>query len=289
MRAKPNKRRLSRKVILTERDIELFGALWSFGVLTRNQIQQYFDWKCVSDINRRLRKLFDAGYLDRRFLARQFGTTPAVYVLGNESTTIVAKEKKLDLSLVNRRRYRFRNLSDNLLPHELLISEFGCLLENVFRRYAGSELHDWKNDEEIAGICNTIEEVADRALKPDAYGVYHLNKTLFNFFLEADLGTEPLSRIKYKVELYRSFKTSGLFERNFGRQAFRLIFITTSGIRARNISQAIPATDDLKIFIGNIDAVRSDPIFAPVWMIPGKSRAIPLNDSPGSFIRGEKI
>ena len=57
MRAKPDKRRLSRKVVLTERDFELLDALWRFGILTRSQMQTYFDWGCVSDINRRLHGL----------------------------------------------------------------------------------------------------------------------------------------------------------------------------------------------------------------------------------------
>jgi len=121
MRAKPTIRRKSRKVVLTERDMILFDALLKFGFMTRDQIQSYFDWACVSDINRRLRKLYDAEYVDRRFLPRTFGSTPAVYSLGSEGASVLVREQGCEEQELNRRRHRSRKLSDNRLPHELLI------------------------------------------------------------------------------------------------------------------------------------------------------------------------
>lgn len=270
-RAKPSKRAKPLRVVTTERDIELFEAVYRHGVMTRTNIQDYFGWDCVSDVNRRLRKLFDAGYLDRRFLPRTFGPTPAVYLIGNEGVKILVESTKLAVNTVNRRRYRFKNVSDNLLPHELMITDFACLLKATFRRYPGCGLLDWKSEEEIIGQCNIIEGGADIELKPDSYGSYHLHKTLFNFFLEADLGTEPISRIQKKVELYRSFKASGLFNRAFDRRAFRMFIVTNSNTRARNISRALPIVSDLKIFISDIETIRIDPLFAPVWFMAGDS------------------
>jgi Replication-relaxation len=277
MRAKPNKRKKMPKVIITDRDLELFDALHKHGVMTRKQVQEYFDWDCVSDVNRRLRKLYDVGYIDRRFLPRKFGPTPAVYMIGNEGAKTLASEKRFKVATLNRRRYRFKNFSDNLLPHELLITDFACLLKSTMNRYPDCGLHKWESDEEIIERCNVIEGGADVELKPDAYGSYHLHKTLYNFFLEADLGTEPMSRIQKKVELYRSFKASGLYSDNFKRQAFRLFIVTNSGVRARNISKALPLVNDLKIYIANIEAIGIDPLFAPVWLMTGDTRAQALH------------
>jgi len=277
MRANPEKRKKLKRVIPTERDIILFEALYRHGVMTRSQIQQYLGWDCVSDVNRRLRKLYDAGFVDRRFLPRKFGPTPAVYMPGNESIEPLIENGKCKKADVNRRRYRFNRLSDNLLPHELLITEFACLLKFTLRRYSGCGFQKWECDDEIVNRCNVIEGGADVELKPDAFGSYNLHKTLFNFFIEADLGTEPLSRIRKKVELYRSFKASGLFKVNFKRQAFRLFIVTNSGVRARNISQSLPQADDLKIYIANVDAIRIDLLLAPVWLMAGNSRAQSLH------------
>jgi len=276
-RAKPLKRTKPPRVVITERDIELFKAVYRHGVMTRTNIQDYFGWDCVSDVNRRLRKLFDTEYLDRRFLPRTFGPTPAVYLIGNEGVKILAESTKLAANTVNRRRYRFKNMSDSLLPHELLITDFACLLKASFRRYPGCGLLDWKSDEEIIAQCNIIESGSDIKLKPDAYGSYHLHKTLFNFFLEADLGTESISRIQKKVELHRSFKASGLFNRAFDRQAFRLFIVTNSSARARNISRALPIVSDLRIFISHIEAIRIDPLFVPTWLMAGDTTARPLH------------
>jgi hypothetical protein len=277
MRAKPGKRSRTLRVAITERDTDLFMALYRHSVMTRANIQEYFGWDCVSDVNRRLRKLFDGGYLDRRFLPRQFGPTLAVYLIGNEGVKFLAESKKAPVGDLNRRRYRFKNLSDNFLPHELLITDFACLLKSSFRRYPGCGLQDWKYDEEIVGQCNVVEGGADIELKPDAYGSYNLHRALFNFFLEADLGTEPTSRILKKVEIYRSFKASGLFSKTFGRRAFRLFIVTNSAVRANNISQELPLADDLKIYIANIGEIRMDPLFAPVWLIAGQGKAQPLH------------
>jgi len=245
--------------------------------MTRCNIQDYFGWDCVSDINRRLRKLFDGGYLDRRFLPRQFGPTPAVYFIGNEGVKALAEIKKAPAGDLNRRRYRFKNLNDNLLPHELLITDFACLLKSSLRRYPGCGLQDWKYDEEIVGQCNVVEGGADIELKPDAYGSYNLHRTLFHFFLEVDLGTESISRILKKLEIYRSFRASGLYTKSFDRRAFRLFIVTNSETRTKHISQALPPVEDLKIYIANIETIRIDPFFHTVWLLAGVDKAQPLH------------
>ena len=288
MRVRPNKRRKPPRVVTTERDIELFQALHTHGVMSRVQIQDYFGWDCVSDANRRLRKLFDAGFVDRRFVPRKFGPTPAVYMVGNEGARVLVNERKTEEKYVNRRRYRFKNISDNLLSHELLITEFACLLKSVFRRYSGCELCDWQSDDKLADKCNLIETGGDLLLKPDAFGSYHLHKMLFNIFLEADLGTEPLARINKKVELYRSFKASGLFERNFGHKFFGLFIVVNSDTRAANISQMLPAIHDLKVFVGNIETIRIDPLFAPVWLQAGCDKQTPIHAAANLSIGGSQ-
>ncbi len=286
MRAQPDKRKRPTNVQIAERDIELFDALYKLGVMTRLQIQQYTDRHCVSEINRRLRKLYDTGHVDRRFLPRQFGSTPAVYMIGSKGTAILAGKDQAHSTIIERRRYRFKRISDNSLPHELMISEFACLLKGTFRRYSNCDLLAWECDEELVGKCNIIASGADLELKPDAYGSYHLHKTLYNFFLEADMGNEPISRINMKVEFYRSFKASGLFQNNFNRQAFRLLIVTNSGSRAKNICQSLPVSNDLKIFVGNIDAMRIDPLLAPLWLVPGHSKAVSLHSAAALSIEG---
>jgi hypothetical protein len=207
-------------------------------------------------------------------------------MLGNEAVKLLGRQKDFKKTDLNKRRYRYKKLSDNLLPHELLITDFACLLKSTLRRYFGCGLYKWECDEEIVDRCNVIEGGADVELKPDAYGSYHLHKTLFNFFLEADLGTESLSRIHKKVELYRSFKASRLFSDNFNRKAFRLFIVTNSGARARNISQSLPAVEDLRIYIANMEAIRIDPFLAPVWLVAGNARAQSLHIASALHMEG---
>lgn len=289
MRTNPVKRKPLPKVLITDRDTELFEALHNYGVMTRTNIQDCFVWDCVSDVNRRLRKLFDAGYLNRQYLPRKFGPTPVVYSLGSEAVRVLEGRPKISKHGLMRRFHRFRNLSDSLLPHELLITDFAALLKSSLRRYPGCQISDWKNDDDILEKCNMVSDGGDLLLKPDAYGSYHLHKVLYNFFLEADLGTESMSRIQKKVELYRSFKASGLYMSRFGRQAFRLFIVTTSTPRAKNISQVIPQVHDLKIFVGDINSIRIDPLFAPAWLMPAEAEIRPLHVAaeltPGKGLR----
>jgi hypothetical protein len=55
-------------IVLQPRDQAIILASYEFGLLTREQIQKLFNIDGVITVNMRLRKLFDHGYLSRRFL-----------------------------------------------------------------------------------------------------------------------------------------------------------------------------------------------------------------------------
>jgi hypothetical protein len=268
-----------RGVTLTTRDTELLEALARFGVLERSHIQSCLEWNCVSDVNRRLMKLFAARYLDRRFLPPRFGLTPAAYFLGERGVEKLATNRQMDLSALNRRRFRLRNMSDGLLLHEILISEFGCALQSSLTRHQEADLLEWHYDEELVGLCNVVEKSSDIALKPDGYGIYQVNGRRYQFFLEADRGTEPLSRIREKVNLYRSLKISGLFKENFGCDAFRVYFVTEAEGRALSIAEAVSPVCEFRLYIGRIGALRVEPLFSSVWVEPGSLQKVRLHDA----------
>ena len=83
------------RIILQDRDKRIIAAVYEYRFLTRSQIQRLFNINCITRANVRLRKLFDHGYLDRRFRPTVTGTSESIYVLGMDEHW---NEKNLDLN-----------------------------------------------------------------------------------------------------------------------------------------------------------------------------------------------
>jgi hypothetical protein len=84
------------RLILQPRDRKIIVALYSFRILTREQIQRLFGLACTRRANNRLRKLYDHHYLSRKFLPTTKGSPKAIYYLGPEGVNVVAQELGID-------------------------------------------------------------------------------------------------------------------------------------------------------------------------------------------------
>lgn len=258
-------RRLT-QIVVTDRDVEILKLVFRFGVVTRPLLQIALSWKCVSDINRRLRKLVAAGFLDCRPELHLPGVPP-VYRLGKPGVVLLSQHSGIDPECIERRRRQYHGLSSSFLRHELLIAEFGCRLRHALTTAPESGLVEWRNTDELPALCNPGVGIGNILLKPDAYASFHIGQVKINAFLEADCGSESLRRLSDKVEQYRIFKENGLFVERFRAKAFRLLILTLSSRRAENIRRQLKETSGVKVFITDIAAIKADLLFAPVWSL----------------------
>jgi len=276
MQTKRGCKRKSTGVVLTQRDLGIFKLLESIVVITRKSLQLFFEWQCTSDVNRRLSKLVEAGYLKRRFLPSHSGNGPAIYLLGPAGINEVQPPHGGELLI--RRSQRIKKVAESQLRHELELSGFACRILKALQLGPDSGFLQWKAEDEIREMCNLQDEVGDVDLKPDAFLSYLVNQLQYNAFLEIDLGTEPLRRIAKKLHYYQAFRASGLFQSRFEQRAFRLLIVTNSTARMRNIAQLLFPCADLKVFVGTLSVTVEDLLFNPCWLSPGATREVALHE-----------
>lgn len=161
----------------------------------------------------RLRKLFDAGYIDRpqpqRELASRRGTAAIVYALGPRGAAYLGEPVK-----------RNHEVGSFFLRHVLLVSRVYTTMAQACAR-TGVHLTQWVNEYplpvlELPGIREAPH------LKADAFFILAYRNSYATFFLEVDRGTEPgqradlekqsslLRKIVYYQELFRRREEFGV-------------------------------------------------------------------------------
>jgi len=200
------------RIEVTGRDMEILRALCSYRVLSSGQIQmKFFSSKSFSD--RRLRKLFDHGLLDRIVPPVSRGRPEVLYTLGPEGRRIVAEE--LGVEVGSLRWKRPKNLE-----HLLSLNNFRLSLEEAAGRTPGYSLLGWEGN-------LRIEVRPGVRLVPDAFFCLRTPKGKAFFFLEVDRSTEAGRRIERKMELYQAYRKRGGFRRDFGFENFRVLIVTS--------------------------------------------------------------
>ncbi|KXK59289.1 hypothetical protein AWW66_25175 [Micromonospora rosaria] len=80
------------------------------------------------------------------------------------------------------------------LPHLLTANEFFVRLTAHARQHAGARLDRWWSE--------TLTTKRYRTITADGHGLWSVADVTVGFFLEADTGTEPLSRVVAKLDRY---------------------------------------------------------------------------------------
>ena len=280
MRSSRNLRRIRRGFVFTERDRVILRLVHDHRFLTRSHLQRLLDWKCTSRINLRLRALFDAQFLDRRFVPVLRGSSPAVYIIGKSAVATLSGESGVSESRLERHRHQDKRYSDAFMRHALAVSELAVAMRAVTHDESNVRWLTWLNDRTLIEECNGSVAVNGNTLKPDGYGRYAISDKVYNFFLELDTGSESISRIRRKLEYYRSFLASGAFRDRFGMRAFRVLIVTLTKRRAQSLVRALNGPERPRTWIGELAVVVKSPLFASAWYPVGRLQKVSLHDAP---------
>jgi len=226
----------TRQVILQPRDRDIIVAVFQSRFLTREQIQMMFDIPCVTIVNRLLRRLFDAKYLDRRFLPLLQGSSQAMYFLGRRGMPIVCERLNLDPDEVVHKCRRDQALRTDQLEHERLINDFRIHLETAASESSVSVerfLHASECKFKF-GKSNGSKEVI-YYLKPDGYFELKSYRSLSAYFLEIDRSTSGLRKLSTKFKTYRTFRKEGVFDKLLNQSCYTVLVVTPSSQRALNL------------------------------------------------------
>lgn len=226
---------------LNPRDMEILQSVYTYRFLTSTQLAKMF-FSSKSFAYRRLRKLYDHGFLDRIQRPVTEGKSELLYSLWTEGARVLSK--KLNMSRQELGWSKSKNrVRGEFLEHELEVTRFRLAIEEACKNNEGYSLMEWRNKEELKfkkGNISYGEKVRERGkniiLIPDAYFVLQTPKGTAHFFLEIDRDTETASKVfKRKMKGYKMYFERGLFRKRFGGKNFRVLTVTTNSMRLTSL------------------------------------------------------
>lgn len=235
---------------LTARDWTLLRWLADHGTLTTFQINTGL-FGSLDFAQRRLRKLTDAGVLDRfRPQRADGGSYPYHYVLTQLGVELVAAQRGEASPRRDAATKRRRHLTSRAnLPHLLGVNGFFTALAGYARTHPGARLARWWPASRCRGIgafARDDDATDDRGrryvpglfyqprVRPDGHGIWIENDTRVPFFLEHDTGSEPLWRLLDKIDAYAEL-AAGI------EQAWPALFWLHSAARERHLHRKLAA------------------------------------------------
>lgn len=280
---------------LTARDCELFDLLACCQFLTSTQAT----WACFESGKTERRRV--GMYIKEGYFASF--SSPYSFKQGRPEQIIHLSPKRLDevLSVIGNGLTRADVVTrlpkeSSLLFHLLSINDFRASLHRVCRDNGlGYEFIA----EYEKGHSNNLE----RCL---LQGAGHVPDAVFTlkskegkqslFFLELDLGNEPIARstrygsdITSKFEAYQQCYVSRDFQEYNNRfsytfKGFRVLVVTSSVRRLTNIAEK----EDSKrikglVWLTTRDQIRPESLFSPIWTAPG------FDHNPLSIVRSKGV
>jgi len=256
--------RAKNPLVLQERDKKLIALVYDYRFLKESQIRVLLGFGCRTRANIRLRKLFDAGYLSRRFLSNFQGRAKILYFLGPRGVEIISEKSGADPLKIKQKRKQLLEVKNTALPHYLLINEFKLAFSLSSKNKPEINLKSWRMQKE-APLC--LEE---KKFYPDAYFVYGLHNKLYSFFLEIDRSTESNKRFQEKINNYLEYGLGGYYQKQSGFQFFKVLVVCQSMARLRNLKKLIEQKTDKMFWLAIQEDVSPEKLLSKIWHRPAK-------------------
>ena len=261
-------------MLLQQRDQDIVVSVYEFGFLSRQQIQRLFTFNCITRANIRLRKLFDHGYLSRRFLPTTRGASPTLYFLGPRGVNLVSERTGTNpLEIKNRQKKSFER-KDMFLDHDLLLNDVRIAFYRALANRPGVKLDRWISSSDCLHEWTMSDPGSNRegtmVLRPDGYFRYFCEGRLFGCFLEVDRSTMSNGRFQSKVRLYLNYARSGLSSERYGLHFFRVLVVTETRERLLNLKSVTEQLTDKMFWFSVTNDLTSGNIFDAIWERPGK-------------------
>jgi hypothetical protein len=185
-----------------------------------------------SNLDRRLRELFQQGLLDR--ISRGLGQ-PFAYALTRDGQRLLLKEGRVT------RTTELAKPSERLfyVEHALMVARLRIAIALAVR--GRPSLAILTSQREGRDLRRSWRERGQRfSVNPDGF-VLLVDRAIPDgrnaraFFLECDRGTMTLERLLLKYEMYARFEHSGELKRQFGVSIARIATVACTGARASSL------------------------------------------------------
>jgi Replication-relaxation len=187
---------------LTPRDRDLLSLLDQHLVLTTAQVHRLY-YRAMRTCQIRLRELHQLGLLERFRFARLYGgSEPWHWTLGLAGARFRAGATGRPAPTLRAHRDQVVRLTAQArLPHLLTTNEFFVRLAHAARVDRQVRLDRWWSERTATARFLRI--------RPDGHGLWTARGRTVGWFLECDMGTEPLTRVVAKLEAYDRLAGSG--------------------------------------------------------------------------------
>jgi hypothetical protein len=201
-------------------------------------------------ILRRLRKLYDAGLLDRITPRLEYGagSKPMMYAITNKGLQTLQKEGLLDNIPDTDYNYKNRAIRAEFIEHRLLVSQFRTVITLACKNHPELQLDGWR---EGLAIRDSIEVALPKGYEripvaADAFLSLGSRERRANFMCELDRGSMEIERFTKKLIGFQAWRKAGRHEEKFGIKSFRVLTVTTSAERMRNLIADARKQDDVR-------------------------------------------
>ena len=261
-------------ISLQDRDRDIVVSVHEFGFLTREQIQRLFGFACTTRVNVRLRKLFDHGYLSRRFQPTTRGSSKAIYVVGENGVKLAAERSGIDPLDIRRRQKTCLERKELFFDHDLSVNDVRIAFCQAMDKQRGLQLERWVGStdcllEYAVHDAKSNQEIR-KLFRPDGYFRYLRDGKLFGCFLELDRSTMSTVRFQSKIITYLDYARSGFYRQRYGLTFFRVLVVTKSRERLLNLKSVTETLTDTIFWFTTIDRLTLDHIFDRIWERPGR-------------------
>jgi hypothetical protein len=269
-----------KRMQLTERDIAIVEGVHRFRVLRQDQIQRlFFGPRNKSGAQRRLERLYDHGFLERRFLPVSVGRSPTLYVLDRKGVELLRVARGYDELVWYGSS---KQLKTDFLEHTLAINEV-MVTVTLACRQLGYVLETWLTENQLKAQIDRVTVTAGGRREsvpvvPDSFFTVLAHQRRYPFFLELDRGTMTLARFKTKVQGYVAYYRSGAYEQRYGLRSMRVLTVTLGEGRLTNLKAATEEAGGREWFwfalLGDLSP--ETVLSAPVWWVATRDDRAPL-------------
>jgi predicted DNA-binding transcriptional regulator len=241
------------------RDIQILKTLLDYRFLTSSQIQRrFFSSKSFAD--RRLRNLYDHGILERIIRPVTQGKAELLYAIGTEGARQLSGHLDIPRDKLGWSQ-KGNVVKPEFIQHQLDLNTLRLAIEEVIEKSSEYMLLEWESNLKIMVRRG-------RNLIPDAYFAISTPRGSTFFFLELDRATETVTgKFRKKMENYQIIRERGEFKRQFGRENFRVLIVTTSEARLKSLL-GIFKNMRLRIlfWLTTFDSILSETLLGNIWL-----------------------
>jgi len=275
---------------LMPRDERIVQWVYDLRFSTQEQLQQLlFSASTASSCKRRLTLLYHNGYLDRRLLPlrSRFGANRAAYCLDRKGKELLAFTAGTGLAQIG-----WRPVDNNrelyFLEHMLATNQVR-ICATIAATEQGFDL-SWVDERTLKATAmrDLVTDPKNRstqlAVIPDGYFQLATEATPLGFAVELDRGTVEEKQFKAKIRALGEWKVKGAYQRRFGTDSLRVLFVVAPTDRDQKRLERIKAWTEHEggqslFWFAELGELTPRSIFgAPIWQVAGRSGSNALFD-----------